>query len=143
MNTNMKTHFWGASIEVRPLGLSHVNLTRFGEEYVVIRPVSTCHNLIFGDMYIEHSGKLVCEKLIQNDQSVPVDQRLSLVLDFKKAGWSKSNWAVVEGQMPVRPGSQKMWKIRGKWTESMSAFNEETGEDILLWRANDLPEQSD
>jgi len=33
--------------------------------------------------------------------------------------------------------------VYGKWTESMSAFNEETGQEILIWKANPLPDLND
>ena len=69
----MKTQFWGASLEVTPLGLSHVQLNKYQEEYVVKRPSSTCHNIIFGQMYIEHSGHLLCEKIIEANNSIPED----------------------------------------------------------------------
>lgn len=46
---------------------------------------------------------------------------------------------MVDGQIQVRPGSNKYWKVHGKWTESMSAFNEETGEEIILWKSSKLP----
>ena len=80
----MKTQFWGASVEVTPLGLSHVQLNKYNEEYVVSRPSSTCHNIIFGQMYIEHSGLLHCEKIIEGNVSIPEEKRLTIELEFKK-----------------------------------------------------------
>ena len=47
---------------------------------------------------------------------------------------------MVQGKIPVSTGSKKYWKISGKWTESMIAYNEETNEEIILWKANKLPE---
>ena len=52
-------------------------------------------------------------------------------------------WSVVDGRMPVRPGAKKFWKIYGKWTEQMKAYNEETCEEIILWQANEMMPQSD
>ena len=94
-------------------------------------------------MYIEHGGKLTCEKIIEGNESVPEGQRIKLDLDFKKMGWTKKNWSVVEGSIPVRPGSSKKWIITGKWTEQMQAYNEETKETLLIWKASPLPENSD
>jgi len=68
---------------------------------------------------------------------------MKLELDFKRMGWTKKNWAVVEGSIPVRPGSDKNWIISGKWTEQMSAYNEETGETLQIWKASELPPDSD
>ena len=52
-------------------------------------------------------------------------------------------WGVVEGSIPVRPGSKKMWKISGTWTEQMKAYNEETRQEIIIWKANEMPAASD
>lgn len=60
MNTNYKTQFWGSSIEVVPVGLCHVQLNAFQEEYIINRPSSIAQNIIFGNMYIEHCGTLIC-----------------------------------------------------------------------------------
>ena len=97
-------------MEVVQLGLSHVKLNKFQEEYVVQRPSSVAHNLIFGNLYIEHQGILTVEKVMEGGHQIR-DQRMKLELEFKKQGWSKKNWAVVEGRIPVRPGANKYWVI--------------------------------
>ena len=61
----MQTKFWGASLEVIQLALVHVHLPNYDEEYTLVRPTSTMHNLIFGNMYLEHSGHLICEKIVE------------------------------------------------------------------------------
>lgn len=55
-NTNVKTNFWGASIEVVSIGLSHVRLPRTNEMFSIKRPSTVVHNLILGEMYLEHTG---------------------------------------------------------------------------------------
>jgi len=64
MNSFMKAQFWGTSFEVAPIGLTHISLNSHKEKYVISRPISTAHNLVFGNIYVEHSGKLICEKII-------------------------------------------------------------------------------
>jgi hypothetical protein len=102
MDTNMQTKFWGASLEVIQLALVHVHLPNYDEEYTLVRPTSTMHNLIFGNMYLEHSGNLICEKIVEGGQAVDPAQRQKFTVDFKKTGWSKKSWACVEGRIPVR-----------------------------------------
>lgn len=92
-------------------------LNKFHEEYIVSRPTSSAQNIIFGNIYIEHSGKLICEKISKNNELVPEQDRLKLALEFKRGGWSRKNVAVVTGSIQVRPGSSYSWKIHGKWTE--------------------------
>ena len=70
MNSFMKAQFWGTSFEVTPIGLTHISLNKHKEKYVITRPTSTAQNLVFGNIYVEHSGKSVCEKIVQNDQIV-------------------------------------------------------------------------
>ena len=137
MNTNYKTQFWGGSIEVIPLGLCHSQLNAFQEEYIVNRPSSIAQNIIFGNMYIEHCGTLHCQKVVEGGQPVPEEDRMSMTLEFKKSGWTNKNWGVVEGQVPVRPGSKYNWRVYGKWFEGMKAFNEETGQEIVIWQPSD------
>lgn len=56
MNSFFKTAFWGSSMEVIPIGLTHIALSKNNEEYTVKDCTSTAHNLIFGEMYIEHTN---------------------------------------------------------------------------------------
>lgn len=141
-NSHIKTQFWGSSLEIIPIGLSHVVLNKFHEEYIISRPNSTAHNIIFGNIYIEHSGKLICEKISKNNELVPAQERLKLTLEFKRGGWTRKNMAVVSGSIPVRPGSRYSWQVQGKWTDKITATNEETGQAIIVWQANPLPHNS-
>ena len=61
------------------------------------------------------------------------EDRLKLTINFRKTGWSQSNWAVIEGKIKIRPDSKKYWIISGKWTEYVKAYNQETKEEIILW----------
>ena len=60
---------------------------------------------------------------------------------FEKIGWgSKEDLNKVTATVPVRPGSDKNWVLSGKWNEGFSAFNEETGETIDIWKPTEPPE---
>jgi hypothetical protein len=41
--------------------------------------------------------------------------------------------------VPVRAGSDKFWKISGKWNEGVVAFNEETEETVTLFKPKPFP----
>ena len=58
MNTYVKTGFWGTSIEIIPKGHSHVRLNNHKEMYSITRPSTTVHNLIMGEMYLDHLGQM-------------------------------------------------------------------------------------
>lgn len=100
-------------------------------------------------MYIEHYGPMTVKKTsldseqINQDDSYDFDNVNEIVIDFKAGGWYKSRRNVVEGQVPVRAGSDKFWKISGKWNEGVVAFNEETEETVTLFKPKPFPPQHD
>ena len=49
-HTNVKTRFWGKSLEFKPLGKAHVLLKRQNEHYIIDRPSTSAQNIIFGTM---------------------------------------------------------------------------------------------
>lgn len=40
-------------MEIVPLGLYHIKLTKFNEIYVISRPITTVNNLMIGQIYID------------------------------------------------------------------------------------------
>ena len=124
----MKTNFWGASLQVIPLGKAHVKLTKRNEIYEIQRASTLVHNLIFGTLYLEHAGPLtlVRKPVKVNPNQINSEPELEFIIDFKKAGWTKSKRNIIEGCIPVRQGSKKNWVVSGKWNEGVKAFNEET-----------------
>lgn len=107
MNTNMKTSFWGKSLEIKPLGLIHVRLKTTNEHFVIERPNSSANNLIFGELYIDHHGQMTTRNLHTGDTSK---------VDFKKRGWSGKDAYAVDGYA-LKNGIQKKFRIFGKWID--------------------------
>ncbi|TNV71218.1 hypothetical protein FGO68_gene15187 [Halteria grandinella] len=140
MNTNMKTQFWGKSLEVKPLGYQHVRLhvpmpdgSKKVEHYIVERVSSSVNNLIFGEMYVEHTGVMTVKNLSNGD---------TCQVEFKKRGWSGKGAYEVEGSaFNAANPSVKQAKIWGKWTETLSIQFQGQPEE-LIWTANPLPPQS-
>ena len=63
INTNMKSVFWGASLEVQPLGLTHIKLKNYPNEmYSAQRPKTAVKNIIIGSMYVEHYGPMTVKR---------------------------------------------------------------------------------
>lgn len=81
-------------------------------------------------MYVDHTGLMTCK---QYQASGDIQQ---ITLHFLKAGWNRANQDVVEGEIPVRTGSEHKWILSGKWSTELNAYNQETGETIQLWKAN-------
>jgi Oxysterol-binding protein len=140
MNSNMKTNFWGKSLEVKPLGLQHVRLvlgqnpdgTKITEHYTIERVNSTVNNLIFGEMYVEHVGTMTVRNVTNGNVCL---------VEFKKRGWTGKGAYEIEGHA-YESGNTKDKKARlfGKWIESMS-INYQDREEVI-WVANPLPPES-
>lgn len=57
---------------------------------------------------------------------------MQVVVDFKKPGWVKKETKnAVEGELPIRRGSDKNYIIGGTWSEGVSLLNEETRRNRL------------
>ena len=134
MNTHVKTNFWGASMQISTLGMAYVYLPNHKEMYSILRPTTLIHNLIFGTLYLEHVGPMVCKRISSlgkgNQISSLTENQFEFIVDFVKAGWTKSNRNKVEATIPVRPESNKNWKLWGKWDEGVWGLNEETKKTI-------------
>jgi oxysterol-binding protein-related protein 3/6/7 len=84
-------------------------------------------------MYVEHTGIMTVKNLKSGDYCE---------VEFKKRGWSGKNAFEVDGWCYSR-FKEKKYRIFGKWTESISIKNCETGHEETLWIANPLPADSD
>jgi hypothetical protein len=48
MNSEVKTAFWGMSLEIIPVGMTHIKLNNYNEIYSIDRPSTIIHNIIVG-----------------------------------------------------------------------------------------------
>ncbi|MEQ2236682.1 Oxysterol-binding protein- protein 3, partial [Ilyodon furcidens] len=53
-----KNKFWGKSMEIVPVGTTHVMLPRFGDHYEWNKVTSCIHNILSGQRWIEHYGEI-------------------------------------------------------------------------------------
>ncbi|MEQ2267626.1 Oxysterol-binding protein- protein 3, partial [Xenotaenia resolanae] len=53
-----KNKFWGKSMEIVPVGTTHVTLPRFGDHYEWNKVTSCIHNILSGQRWIEHYGEI-------------------------------------------------------------------------------------
>ncbi|KAF5382908.1 hypothetical protein D9757_006329 [Collybiopsis confluens] len=123
-----KTKFWGKSLEIIPLGTSHVTIG--DDHYQWKKPSSFMRNLMVGTKYLEHVGVMTVEN--SND-------RHRCVLEFKQSGyWGSSN--VVSGQVYDASGTV-ISRLEGKWDEHLSQAVD-SSHFTLLWRAHPWPKQT-
>ncbi|KAJ3990482.1 oxysterol binding protein [Lentinula detonsa] len=120
-----KTKFWGKSLEIIPLGTTHLKIGN--DHYQWFKPSSFMRNLVVGTKYLEHVGKLIIENVNGRDRCV---------LEFKQSGyWGETN--LVSGQVHDASGKVAA-QLEGKWDEHLSEAVD-ASHFTLLWRAHPWP----
>ncbi len=67
-------------------------------------------------------------------------------LEFFKRGWSTSSYFRVEGEIFNNGGGKKdppVYKVEGKWNESVLLTNCQTGVSEITWTKRPYPEKAD
>ncbi|KAB0404393.1 hypothetical protein E2I00_010117 [Balaenoptera physalus] len=87
-----KNKFWGKSMEIVPIGTTHVTLPAFGDHFEWNKVTSCVHNILSGQRWIEHYGEIVIKNL--NDDSCHCK------VNFIKAKYWSTNAHEIEDPMP-------------------------------------------
>ncbi|THU91620.1 oxysterol binding protein [Dendrothele bispora CBS 962.96] len=123
-----KTKFWGKSLEIIPLGTTHLKMG--DDHYQWKKPSSFMRNLMVGTKYLEHVGKMVIENTTDDSRCV---------LEFKQNGyWGAAN--VVSGTVYDSSGTVKS-QLEGKWDEQFTQ-TVDSSHLVVLWRVNPWPKQT-
>uniref|UniRef100_A0A7N6ATU2 Oxysterol-binding protein n=1 Tax=Anabas testudineus TaxID=64144 RepID=A0A7N6ATU2_ANATE len=105
-----KNKFWGKSMEIVPMGTTHVTLPAFGDHYEWNKVTSCIHNILSGQRWIEHYGEMA----IKNINSDACQCKVTFV---KAKSWS-STVNEVQGVITDLKG-KVVHSIFGKWHESV------------------------
>ncbi|KAG7245113.1 hypothetical protein INR49_023679 [Caranx melampygus] len=62
-----KNKFWGKSMEIVPMGTTHVTLPAFGDHYEWNKVTSCIHNILSGQRWIEHYGEMSIKNINSNN----------------------------------------------------------------------------
>ncbi|XP_036371812.1 oxysterol-binding protein-related protein 3a isoform X1 [Megalops cyprinoides] len=123
-----KNKFWGKSMEIVPVGTTHVMLPAFGDHYEWNKVTSCIHNILSGQRWIEHYGEIS----VRNHSSNACQGRVTFV---KARYWSGS---VNEVQGVVTDQTERVvHTLFGKWNESVYCGAPPTA--TCVWRANPVP----
>ncbi|CEI98073.1 hypothetical protein RMCBS344292_12190 [Rhizopus microsporus] len=130
-STEVKSKFWGKSMEFMTNGTFHVTLTGHDDHYTFFKPSSWMKNMIAGEKYLEHSGECKVTNQTTGEYAVIV---------FKEGtggglfGAPTKRNDVVATLYDAQGTKQR--RIVGKWSESLA---EEVGLDksklSVLWTA--------
>ncbi|XP_063041424.1 oxysterol-binding protein-related protein 3a isoform X2 [Engraulis encrasicolus] len=128
-----KNKFWGKSMEIVPMGNTHVVLPGFGDHYEWSKVTSCIHNILSGQRWIEHYG----EMHIKNTAAATADDTASCKVTFVKGRWGTSNVNDVEGVVTDGQG-RPTHSFFGKWNEAVYLGDPPSA--TCIWRANVMPE---
>ncbi|XP_068592080.1 oxysterol-binding protein-related protein 3 isoform X3 [Cebidichthys violaceus] len=123
-----KNKFWGKSMEIVPVGTTHVTLPGFGDHYEWNKVTSCIHNILSGQRWIEHYGEIS----IRNSSSDICQCKIT----FVKAKYWNSSVNEVEGAITDNKG-KVVHRLFGKWQEAV--FCGDPPSATCIWRANAMP----
>ncbi|KAG8442995.1 hypothetical protein GDO86_011713 [Hymenochirus boettgeri] len=127
-----KNKFWGKSMEIVPIGTTHLVFPSFGEHYEWNKVTSCIHNILSGQRWIEHYGEII----IRNTKSDVCQCKVTLM----KAKYWNPNVHEIEGTVSDRDG-KIVHRLFGKWHESI--FYGSPASPTCIWRANPMPKDFD
>ncbi|XP_056090870.1 oxysterol-binding protein-related protein 3 isoform X1 [Rhinichthys klamathensis goyatoka] len=123
-----RNKFWGKSMEIVPVGSTHVVLPGFGDHYEWNKVTSCIHNILSGQRWIEHYGEIS----IKNYNS----EKCQCKVTFIKAKYWNSTMNEVEGAITDHKG-KVIHKLFGKWHEGMYCGSPPSA--TCIWRMNPMP----
>uniref|UniRef100_A0A9J8BBU3 Oxysterol-binding protein n=1 Tax=Cyprinus carpio carpio TaxID=630221 RepID=A0A9J8BBU3_CYPCA len=123
-----RNKFWGKSMEIVPVGTTHVVLPGFGDHYEWNKVTSCIHNILSGQRWIEHYGEIS----IKNSNS----EKCQCKVTFIKAKYWNSSMNEVEGAITDHKG-KVVHKLFGKWHEGMYCGSPPSA--TCIWRTNPMP----
>ncbi|KAM9824771.1 oxysterol-binding protein-related protein 3-like [Neosynchiropus ocellatus] len=123
-----RNKFWGKSMEIVPMGTTHVTLPAFGDHYEWNKVTSCIHNILSGQRWIEHYGEMT----IRNKNS----EACQCVVTFVKAKSWSATVNEIEGVVTDATG-RVVHSLFGKWHESV--FQGDPPSATCIWRANAMP----
>lgn len=130
-DADVKSKFWGRSIELRPEGLLRVTFSD-GDVYQWNKVTTSINNLILGKIYIDHGGimKVRC-----------VNTGLTARMRFKEAGLIfDKDPRQVRGFLEQGHNRFERPLLHGHWDSEMYADMPD-GSTVLLWRKNPPPQE--
>ncbi|XP_047982820.1 oxysterol-binding protein-related protein 2A isoform X2 [Salvia hispanica] len=133
-DTNVKSKFWGRSIQVDPVGTLNLEFDD-GEIFQWSKVTTSIYNLILGNIYCDHHGTM----------HIQGNRQYSCKLKFKEQSILDRNPHQVNGFVEDTAG-KKVAQLFGKWDDSMYFVSGEgtdnakdRSEASLLWKRNKPP----
>eukprot|EP01129_Flabellula_baltica_P010944 TRINITY_DN46_c0_g1_i1.p1 TRINITY_DN46_c0_g1~~TRINITY_DN46_c0_g1_i1.p1 ORF type:complete len:426 (-),score=91.73 TRINITY_DN46_c0_g1_i1:122-1399(-) len=126
-NSAAETSFGGNSIDLNTHGRSHIYIPETKDHFFYTNPKSKIHNIIIGNMWLEHYGDLNITNMKTGE---------TCVVTFKKSGFFGSVNYKIEGYVQDAKGIDRI-KITGNWNSHVVATWLDTNESRELWRCEE------
>ncbi|TRY65709.1 hypothetical protein DNTS_005556 [Danionella cerebrum] len=126
-----KNKFWGKSMEIVPMGVTHLELLGFGDRYEWSKVTSCIHNILSGQRWIEHYG----EMSIKHSSSTGAVSHCKVTFLKSRSGGLNAN--EVEGVVTDLEG-RVIHSLSGKWNEALYLGKSPSAN--CIWRAIQLNE---
>uniref|UniRef100_A0A8C1TU08 Oxysterol-binding protein n=1 Tax=Cyprinus carpio TaxID=7962 RepID=A0A8C1TU08_CYPCA len=126
-----KNKFWGKSMEIVPMGVTHLELPGFGDRYEWSKVTSCIHNILSGQRWIEHYGEMSIK------HSTTTGDVSHCKVTFLKSRSGALNANEVEGMVTDSNG-RVIHSLFGKWNEALYLGKPPSA--TCIWRANPMPE---
>ncbi|RXM32666.1 Oxysterol-binding protein-related protein 7 [Acipenser ruthenus] len=127
-----KNKFWGKSLEIVPVGMVNVILTKFGDHYEWNKVTSCIHNILSGQRWIEHYGEVV----IRNNSSSICQCKIT----FCKSKYWSSVMNEVQGAVLDEAGTV-IHRLGGRWHEGIYCGT--PPKTHCIWKPNPMPADFD
>jgi hypothetical protein len=129
-DAEIKSKFWGRSIELKPEGMLKLDFDD-GDSYTWNKVTTSINNLILGKIYVDHGG-------IMRIRNANTD--LAIKIRFKETSMLfDRDPRQVEGFIEVQGRRLEYPKIQGHWDSSIKAIWDMRREETL-WTVNPPPE---
>lgn len=127
-DAEVRSKFWGRSIELRPEGVQRVAFDD-GDVYVWNKVTTSINNLILGKIYIDHGGIMRVRGLSSG---------LTMRIRFKETGIFDKDPHQVRGF--IERGTEKFERptLNGHWDDCLEADLQD-GARVVLWRKSPPP----
>lgn len=131
-STNIKSKFWGKSMEFMTEGTFHVTLTGHDDHFTFSKPSSWMKNMIAGEKYLEHSGECKVVNRTTGEYATVV---------FKEGTGGGLFGAPTKRNDVIatfyNANGNKVRRVVGKWSESLAEeVNMDKRKLSVLWSAH-------
>ncbi|KAJ3383075.1 hypothetical protein HDU92_004396 [Lobulomyces angularis] len=119
---NVKSKFWGKSLEITPLGNCHVKL-KIGnriEHFSWKKVVTSVHNLILGPLMVDHTGEMIVKNWSTGESCVLNfnSKRPTSYFSWSTNDTAEINRSSISGNILDANGISK-FEIAGNWEKSL------------------------